>query len=227
MFTPSMADFTTRHPPANSPLQTLTSTAPTSQNNRMHASQNRPGWLASLGNVYSRPRYPKRYPTEIMHPTAPRRPLLLLAVATALTVVGCEQPSKPLPQKTQDTPALATDGLPEWLTTGPSDWGDEAWLPYQATLIELRQPILRSGGYTERELEIVTAEVEHFPGEYEDRIKQEWLDKWQTRLVSYERTGGCGCCNEVYTVTGPRVAMHEFPNQRDYFPRFTDAEDGG
>ena len=28
---------------------------------RMNASRNRLGWLASLGNVYSRPRYPGRY----------------------------------------------------------------------------------------------------------------------------------------------------------------------
>ena len=27
----------------------------------MNASRNRPGWLASLGNVNSRPRYPGRY----------------------------------------------------------------------------------------------------------------------------------------------------------------------
>jgi hypothetical protein len=31
----------------------------------MNASRNPPSWLASLGHVYSRPRYPKRYPTEM------------------------------------------------------------------------------------------------------------------------------------------------------------------
>ena len=35
------------------------------QNKRMNASRNRPGWLASLGNVYSRPRYPKRSPKRL------------------------------------------------------------------------------------------------------------------------------------------------------------------
>lgn len=77
------------------------------------------------------------------------------------------------------------------------------------------------------ELEILTAEVEHWPGEYEDRIKQEWIDKWGSDLESYERTGGCGCCKQVYTVTGPRAAMHELPNQRlDCDPRFSDTNDG-
>jgi hypothetical protein len=156
------------------------------------------------------------------------RPLALLVLAIATVAVGCDEGSVAPPQKLPETPAAANENLPDWLTTGPSDWGDEAWLPYQASLIELRRPILRSDGYSEHELEIVTAEVEHWPGEYEDQIKQEWIDKWGSDLASYERTGGCGCCNEVYTVTGPRVAMHEFPNQRlDYYPRFSDTNDGG
>jgi len=34
---------------------------PHAYSKRMNASRNRPGWLASLGNAFSRPRYPKRY----------------------------------------------------------------------------------------------------------------------------------------------------------------------
>ena len=78
------------------------------------------------------------------------------------------------------------------------------------------------------ELAIVTAELEHTPGKYRDKIKQEWLSKWKTQLTSYERTGGCGCCNEIYTVTGPKVAMDEFPDYyRNHFPQQIGAENGG
>ena len=77
-----------------------------------------------------------------------------------------------------------------------------------------------------------TAEVEQLPGECEDHILQEWHDKWVVRLTSYERTGGCGCCNEVYTVTvtGPKAAIQEFPVHRGrlkYFPRYLDTKSGG
>ncbi len=92
----------------------------------------------------------------------------------------------------------------------------------------MRNPILRTGDYTADELEIVTTELEHFPGEYEDKIKQEWLAKWKPQLTSYERTGGCGCCNEVYTVTGPKVAMEDFPDYyRNHYPHRTSTENGG
>ncbi|REK21332.1 MAG: hypothetical protein DWQ41_21820 [Planctomycetota bacterium] len=43
---------------------TATLTQAKRQNKRMNASRNRPGWLASLGNVNSRPRYPKRSATK-------------------------------------------------------------------------------------------------------------------------------------------------------------------
>ena len=133
---------------------------------------------------------------------------------------------------TQTTPRMQTitratetklDSLPAWLQARPDGWSDDNWREYQSSLIELRVPIVRHDNYTAEELETVTAEVEHLPGDYEDRILQEWRDKWMGRLTSHERTGGCGCCNEVYTVTGPKAAILEFPvhrGRREYFPRY-------
>jgi hypothetical protein len=112
----------------------------------------------------------------------------------------------------------------------PDGWSDGNWHEYQASLIDLRAPILRHNDYAANELVTVTAEVEHFPGEYEDHIIQEWHAKWHERMISYERTGGCGCCNEVYTITGPKAAIEEFPvhpGRREYFPRYHDSENGG
>ena len=152
-------------------------------------------------------------------------PALIVAMAP---VAGCNDASPPNAQEVTSTSTNSANQLPNWLQKGPDDWGQEAWLPYQASLIEMRNPILRTGDYTADELEIVTAELEHFPGEYRDKIKQEWLTKWRPQLTSYERTGGCGCCNEVYTVTGPKVAMEEFPDYyRNHYPRRTSSENGG
>ena len=145
-------------------------------------------------------------------------------IPVILLVVGCDNASPPNPQEIARTSKNAADQLPDWLQKGPDDWGQEAWLPYQASLIEMRTPILRADDYTAEELITVTAEVEHFPGDYEDKIKQEWLAKWKFQLESYELTGGCGCCNEIYTVTGPKAAIEEFPQ---YYPRFANFENGG
>ena len=159
-------------------------------------------------------------------PTLRVEALTVLAAITLLA--GCHDSSQRQPATRAGAEVHTSDELPAWLQVGPDDWGEKAWLEYQASLIELRTPILRSNEYTPSELITVTAEVECFPGKYEDKIKEEWMEKWGNRLTSYERTGGCGCCNEVYTVTGPKVAMEEFPDYyRNHYPRRTSTENGG
>ena len=153
--------------------------------------------------------------------------VLLLIMAILL---GCRDPSPSRPQSI-DQPSNSTVGdLPAWLQTRPDGWSDDNWHEYQTSLIDLRDPILRYDNYAADELATATAEVEHFPGDYEDHILQEWQDKWAGSLISYERTGGCGCCNEVYTVTGPKAAIEEFPvhrGRREYFPRYQDVKPSG
>lgn len=151
--------------------------------------------------------------------------ILLCLVLFILTLVGCWDASNQDPLATPVMPANESSTLPEWLRVRPDGWGEASWKEFQGSLIELRKPILRSDDYTAQELQAVTAEVEHWPGDYEDKILEEWLEKWKAQLDSYERTGGCGCCNEVYTVTGPEAAIQEFPIQRgrrQYYPRYLD-----
>jgi len=64
--------------------------------------------------------------------------------------------------------------------------------------------------YDDADLVIADADVEFWPG-VEDWRLMEWEDKWLGKMERFERTGGCGCCNEVYTVRGPRIAILEFP----------------
>ncbi len=171
-----------------------------------------------------------RYPTQSMKTRKMMRLLAWLLIPAVSLLTGCDEASTAIQQEIPSASTISTDRLPDWLQQGPEGWGEEDWLEYQASLIELRTPILRPDNYTADELQTVTAEVEHFPGNYEDMIKQEWLAKWKSQLASYELTGGCGCCNEVYTVTGPKAAMEEFPvhrGRRQYYPRYTSNENGG
>ena len=152
---------------------------------------------------------------------------LLLLVCVSL---GCHDTSSSRPKTIAQPSKSAIGDLPVWLQARPDGWSDDNWNEYQTSLIDLRAPILRHDDYAADELATATAEVEHFPGDYEDHILQEWQDKWASRLISYERTGGCGCCNEVYTVTGPRAAIEEFPvhrGRREHFPRYHDAKTDG
>jgi len=137
--------------------------------------------------------------------------LLILAV---VLLIGCDDASQRSQPENAGASKDATDNLPEWLQKRPSDIKEEKSLKCRAELIELRTPLLRSDGYTAAELKVVTAKIEHYPGEFEDKIKLEWDKKWKSQLKSYKRTGGCGCCNEVYTITGPKAAAEEFPMSR-------------
>lgn len=153
---------------------------------------------------------------------------ILLAIVSV--VLGCFKQTAPRMQTITGAAETKLDSLPAWLQARPDGWSDDNWNEYQSSLIELRDPIVRPDNYTVDDLEIVTAEVEHLPGDYEDHILQEWREKWMGRLTSYERTGGCGCCNEAYTVTGPRAAIKEFPihrGRREYYPRYLDTKPGG
>lgn len=153
--------------------------------------------------------------------------ILLAMIPVAL---GCFDQTTSRMQPIGRAPEKGLDNIPAWLQARPDGWSDENWHEYQTSLIELRDPIVRHGDYAAEELETVTAEVEHLPGDYEDRILQEWRDKWMGRLASYERTGGCGCCNEIYTVTGPKAAIDEFPvhrGRREYYPRYLNAMPSG
>jgi hypothetical protein len=171
-----------------------------------------------------------RYPTAAMTTPTPARFAMSILLATVPFALGCFKQTDSHVQTIERAAETALDGLPAWLQDRPDGWSDDNWHEYQTSLIELRDPIARRGEYTIKELETVTAEVEHLPGEYEDRILQEWHDKWMSRLTSYERTGGCGCCNEVYTVSGPKAAIEEFPvhrGRREYFPRYLDTKPTG
>ena len=159
----------------------------------------------------------------MMNPTTLIRLYGSFLFAVTVLLSGCDDASRHPVQADSEIATNESEPLPEWLKVGPKGWDKKSWLEYQSSLIELRKPILRKGDYRVRELKTVTAEVEHWPGEYEDKIKKEWIAKWSDRLDSFERTGGCGCCNEIYTVTGPKAAIEEFPvpkGRRQYFPRF-------
>ena len=153
--------------------------------------------------------------------------ILLAMVSIAL---GCFKHTAPRMQTVTRLAETKLDSLPAWLQARPNGWPDDNWHEYQSSLIELRDPIVRHGNCTAEELTTVTAEVEHLPGDYEDRILQEWRGKWMGRLTYHDRTGGCGCCNEVYTITGPKAAIKEFPvhrGRREYFPRYLGAQTSG
>ena len=148
-----------------------------------------------------------------MRPDFIRRRITTWLLLPISLLAGCNDAARPVSRSTtsQPAPASSQGDLPQWLQQGPADWSDEVWKEYQAALIRSRAPMLRSQDYSVEELQVVTAEVEHFPGEYEDKLKDEWLEKWRSRLQSFELTGGCGCCNEIYTVIGPKAAIAEFP----------------
>lgn len=62
---------------------------------------------------------------------------------------------------------------------------------------------LRTG--TATVVHIVTHDPAH------EIAKAAWEAKWKSKLAKYEVTGGCGCCTEDYTITGPRAAILEYP----------------
>ncbi len=85
--------------------------------------------------------------------------------------------------------------------------------------------IKRSKVYTEDMMVVITAEVE-IPvyGDTSDEITlQVWKDKWENQLEAYSLTGGCGCCVDIYTITGPKAAIEEFSiseYRRKYYPKY-------
>lgn len=81
--------------------------------------------------------------------------------------------------------------------------------------------------HRDEDLRFAKALVEYWPSEHDSRLAV-WEDKWLDKMVQYEMTGGCGCCNEIYTVLGPRIAIHEFPvseGRRQYYPKWEDDAD--
>jgi hypothetical protein len=49
------------------------------------------------------------------------------------------------------------------------------------------------------------------PGERE--LLDSWLSKWRGRNTTISENEGCGCCVDMYRVTGPDEAMREVPAQ--------------
>ena len=47
------------------------------------------------------------------------------------------------------------------------------------------------------------------PGERE--LLNSWLDRWRGRLLALSENRGCGCCVDIFEVTGPEEAMKELP----------------
>lgn len=155
-----------------------------------------------------------------------------LVVPIVFSITICVMSSFSVTPETEIPPTQPSDlarlkpkppELPEWLQIRPEGWADSVWYEYQQWLIDFRAPIVANRNYSKSDMEIQTAKVELMVGNYEHHIKREWEEKWSGHLVSYERTGGCGCCNEVYTVTGPRAAIEEFPvdpDRRNRYPRY-------
>ena len=93
--------------------------------------------------------------------------------------------------------------------------------------VQSRKPVVREiqieiNLYDDSDLVIADADVEFWPGTEDWRLV-DWEDKWLARMEHFEMTGGCGCCNEVYTVRGPRAAIVEFPvsaGRLQYYPKW-------
>jgi hypothetical protein len=48
----------------------------------------------------------------------------------------------------------------------------------------------------------------------ERELLESWLSKWRGRdTIKLSQNEGCGCCVDIYRVTGPDEAMREVPAQ--------------
>lgn len=79
--------------------------------------------------------------------------------------------------------------------------------------------------YAEEMLVHATADVEItvYNDDSDEITLAAWKNKWLGQVDSFLLTGGCGCCVDIYTVTGPRAAIEEFPvseYRRQYYPRY-------
>ena len=79
--------------------------------------------------------------------------------------------------------------------------------------------------YEPEMLALSTAEVEIqvYNDETDETTLKAWKDKWEKKCTSFKLTGGCGCCVDIYTVTGPKAAIEEFPiseYRRKYYPKY-------
>jgi hypothetical protein len=59
--------------------------------------------------------------------------------------------------------------------------------------------------------EFTICAVADSPGERE--MLASWLSKWRGRETTISQNEGCGCCVDLYRVTGPDEAMREIPAQ--------------
>lgn len=142
--------------------------------------------------------------------------IIMALIACAFSFPGCDREGQVV-VISERLPVIEEDE-PEWLADVPTP-------EFREFLRAQRMPIAKNNNYSPEDLAILTAEVEHMPGEFDDKVKSEWDQKWESQLIRYDLTGGCGCCNEVYTVTGPRAAIEEFPihpGRRKYYPRYHD-----
>ncbi len=96
---------------------------------------------------------------------------------------------------------------------------------YYRSLQEAVDRLAETDSYDTNDLKICTATVEHTvcADPVHEIAKAAWEAKWKSRLVKYEVSGGCGCCVEDYTITGPRAAILEYPMHAsllEYYPRW-------
>jgi hypothetical protein len=93
---------------------------------------------------------------------------------------------------------------------------------------EQRRAVERLQGtteYTEEMLQRHTADVEIsvYNDNSDEIVLAAWKNKWLDQIEAFSLTGGCGCCVDIYTVTGPKAAIEEFPvseYRRKYYPQY-------
>ena len=79
--------------------------------------------------------------------------------------------------------------------------------------------------YADEMMVVCTADVEIqvYNETSDEATLAAWKDKWLDTVELFSLTGGCGCCVDIYTITGPKAAIEEFPiseYRRKYYPKY-------
>ena len=145
--------------------------------------------------------------------------LLLLAASgcDTATDAGPATAEKNDPNGTPEQTAIKLDA--EW---------DRLNSQQQRSIDKLRN----NKNYTDEMMIVCTAdvEIEVYSETSDEFTLAVWKDKWLQSVDSFSLSGGCGCCVDIYTITGPKAAIEEFPisdSRRQYYPKYRQQSGGG